>query len=467
MRRTKKLWDDCCFNRYFLGILIAIELLVSFTFLGYIHIPPISVTIAYIPILIAGCLQGPVYSAIVGVVFGAASMYKASASYVMPADAVFSPFLSEAPISSLILSVGTRALFGFFIGMLFSFGKRRKYRRLWNGAVAAIAPKIHSLLVYSAMGILFPELGYHYSSALHWDFGDGVFAFICVLIVTLSWEIYHRDKIQNIKLYVDQSNHSPYTSKEMKLFFVTFEIFMLCMAICAAVYFSQRESYMLEQHGVMVSDVISVDLLYLQIQFLIALLSLNIISVILLIAIYKYMAYKEYIGEMDELTSIMGRRMFFYHCEKVQKRKRKDPERFGWFLFVDVDYFKAINDTFGHAVGDKVLREIAANLQKAVGDDGRVGRIGGDEFAVMIDQPMSQLEMGKRLEQFLQNISSILPEKKTSCSIGAYQFLFPQNVNHLLKETDHVLYKAKENGRACYVMKACDFDRPVASECTG
>ena len=80
MKIIKKVWGDSCFDRYSFGILIAIELLMSFTFLGYLHIPPISVTVAYLPILVAGCVFGPVQSVIMGAVFGAASMYKASAS---------------------------------------------------------------------------------------------------------------------------------------------------------------------------------------------------------------------------------------------------------------------------------------------------------------------------------------------------------------------------------------------------
>ena len=134
----------------------------------------------------------------------------------------------------------------------------------------------------------------------------------------------------------------------------------------------------------------------------------------------------------------------------------------GWFLFVDVDYFKAINDTFGHSVGDKVLREIAMNLQSILGNNGKVGRIGGDEFAVIIEKPMAQQELKQQLEQFQQSISGILDDKKVSCSIGAYQFAFPQNVRDLLEETDKVLYKAKENGRACYVVKEYTARQPAA-----
>lgn len=82
MEKAKKLLGDSCFDRYFFWLLIAVELLMSFTFLGYIHIPPISVTTAYIPILAAGCLFSPVQSVIIGIVFGITSMYKASASFV-------------------------------------------------------------------------------------------------------------------------------------------------------------------------------------------------------------------------------------------------------------------------------------------------------------------------------------------------------------------------------------------------
>lgn len=459
MKIAMKLWDDTCFDRYLFIILVAIELLMSFTFLGYIHIAPISVTIAYLPILVAGYLFGPMESLVVGLVFGAASMYKASAAYVASADAVFSPFLSGAPVSSILLGAGTRALFGLLVGMAFWFAKKRKHDRLWMGIISAAAPKVHSLIVYTAMGILFPELGYRYSSAFQWDLDDAVFAIICVIVVELCRAAYQSNMVQDIKSCINQSIKNPYASGKMSLFFAAFEVFLAYMAISASVYFSQRESYMLERHGLAVSDTIAGDLLLLQIQFLVAMLSLNVISVILLISIYKYMSYKEYRGEIDELTGIMGRRMFLYHCEKLQKENSADTDRTGWFLFVDADYFKEVNDTLGHAAGDKVLKEIAVNLQGAFGENGKAGRIGGDEFAVMIGEPMPQQELEHRLDQFLEAVSHALPDQKISCSIGAYQFVFPQSIKHLLTETDHMLYQAKADGRACYAIKAYGSDQ--------
>ena len=96
------------------------------------------------------------------------------------------------------------------------------------------------------------------------------------------------------------------------------------------------------------------------------------------------------------------------------------------------------------------------HLQNIFGEDGKVGRLGGDEFAVIIEKSITQQVLEQRLQHFLEMISGILSEKKISCSIGAYEFVFKHKVKDLLAETDEVLYKAKEKGRACYVIKAYD-----------
>ncbi|MDE6915481.1 MAG: diguanylate cyclase [Lachnospiraceae bacterium] len=455
----KKLWGDSCFDRYFFLVLIAIQILMSFTFLGHIHIPPISVTIACLPILAAGCLFGPMQAVIVAIVFGIAGIFKTSASYVLPADAVFSPFSSGAPVNSLVLSIGTRVLFGCLAGVAFQCARKCRHSRVWIGLTAAATPKIHSLIVNTAFGLLFPAHGRTFQTALRWRINDMVFVLICVVVIELLWTVYQGDFVQRTRMCIDQSFNNPYASKKISLFFLGFELFLVCMSVFTAIYFSQRESYMLERHGVAVSSTISSDLLLLQIQFLIASLAMNVITVILLTSTYKYMSYKEYLVEIDALTSVMGRRMFLYYCDKAQKTNASaDCVRTGWFLFVDVDYFKEINDTFGHSAGDTVLREIAQHLQHLFTDAGKVGRIGGDEFAVILEEPLAQQEVARRLKQFLENISGILPAWTVSCSIGAYQFAFPQTVKRLLEDTDVILYQAKKNGRAGYVIRACDSD---------
>ena len=444
------------FDQYVLMVLIAIELLMSFTFLGYIHIPPISFTIAYIPILIAGCILGPVQSTIVGFIFGITSMYKASASYVAYTDAVFSPFSSGAPLSSLVLSVGSRVLFGLLIGFGFTFAKNSKHQILWIGFVAAIGSKIHSFFVYTVMGIFFPELGYNYSNTFNFDKEDILFILLCAIVIPVLWKIYNSNTVTKIKKCLDSNIYNPYSSARINIFFAIFCVLLLCIAVFAASYFSQRTFYMLQRYGIPASEDIFIDLFILQTQFLIALLALCFITIVLFILIYKYMSYKQYTGELDALTGIMGRRMFLYYCQKIQEKSLKTSNSIGWFLIIDTDYFKKINDTFGHVVGDAVLKKIASSLQSVFGVFGKVGRMGGDEFAVILEKNFSQQELALHLDAFLDRISCILPDVKVSCSIGAHQFLFPIDITEILVETDNILYMAKEQGRACYVIKGVD-----------
>lgn len=265
--------------------------------------------------------------------------------------------------------------------------------------------------------------------------------------------LYHSTLIQK---YADAVNHSTKHTVDSSKPLVGLGIvaaFIVCMAVVSTFYFSNRATYMLGQHQIEVTPAISSDLLHLQIQFLLAMLALDVILIELIIIVYRYMSYREYQGEIDALTGVMGRRLFLSYCTKVQQNRKSADSPKGWFLFLDVDYFKQINDTLGHTVGDETLKQVAVTLQNTFGSSGAVGRVGGDEFAVMVNQEMSSQELAKRLDQFLADVSTILPQRTVSCSIGAYHFVFPQEINHLLSETDQVLYQAKASGRACFIIQ--------------
>lgn len=440
------------FDFYVFLMLVALEFLMSFTFLGYIHIPPISITTAYIPILLAACLLDIPHSTFIGMIFGLCSVYKATASYVMPADMVFSPFMSGHPIKSLLLSVGTRTLFGFLIGWLFSLAKKSRHERTYIGLLTLCANKLQAFLVFGALGILFPEIGYHASSAVPTTGHEILFSLFCVVLVEILQTAYRSQTVQRIRFCVNQSTSKQRPSHSLRkaVFLVTFLI--LCATVTAAIYFTQRTTYMLGKHDIEVSSVIHADLLHLQAQFLMATLSLNVFLLMLFLTVYQYMSYQEYIRELDMLTGVMGRRLFLYSCTNFQEQMH--PEK-GWFLFLDVDSFKTINDTFGHPVGDKVLREIADGLKRVFSAYGAVGRVGGDEFAIMIEESMSEEDLREKLNRFQAEIADILPEfRKISCSIGVCQFDYPQDMQTLLTQTDKILYQAKERGRDCYVIGA-------------
>ena len=209
---------------------------------------------------------------------------------------------------------------------------------------------------------------------------------------------------------------------------------------------------MLKQHRVHVTRTIEIDLLHLQVQFLIAMLALDFILILTMLMIYQYMKYREYQGEIDFLTGVMGRRLFLQHCQNIQSDQRIHGHQ-GWFLFLDVDWFKQINDKLGHIAGDETLKKFAMFLQEQFEPYGAVGRVGGDEFAVMIEEEMSQEALEEEMKQFFQNISGIQKEVTVSCSIGVYRFTYPKTIKELLTKTDEILYEAKANGRGCFVIR--------------
>ncbi len=449
----KNWWKNFKFERYIFGILLAVEIIMSFTFLGYVHVPPISITTAYFPVIITAALFGTGESTVAGLVFGLGSMYKASALYVMPNDMIFSPFRTGMPLNSILLSVGTRVLFGFLIGLLFSLAKKSRYKNIFVCILSFIAPKIHAFLVFLAMGILFPSSGLNYRTTFELSKNDVVIAISCLAYVLLCNAVYNSEFVTKYKEAVNDSENSIYLSSKMSIGIVIVGIFTFSMAVFSTIYFSDRAMYMLAEYGIDTTYAIKHDVLHLQIEFLAAMLALDSILMFIILIVYRYMKYKEYIGEMDFLTEVMGRRLFLHYCAKCQTEEEKKYTKNGWFLFIDIDWFKQINDTLGHSVGDMALKQVAKKLYDIFEPYGAVGRVGGDEFAVIIEKEMNRYELEKKLEKFLFDISDILPDRKVSCSIGAYHFEFPMDVTELLKETDNVLYKAKANGKCCFVIQ--------------
>ena len=448
---TKK--QPMSFKTYVFLFLLAAELLMSFTFFGYIHLPPISITFAYIPVLLAGCFLGVSQATAVGFLFGLASLYKASAYYVQPVDQAFSPFFSGMPVQSMILSVGTRTVFGLLIGLLFLAAKRSKHPRLWIAVLALLSPRFHALLVYAALMFLFPDLGYHVSNTFVLSVSDFLVSLFCLLLIESIWNLSKRPAVQKFCHYAIRSNIQ---KKRLPAAWGTFLGCSACAAVAAAYYFSQRTSHMLETYGIHLSDNTNYDLLHLQIQFLIAEIALNLILVLSLLLVYRYLSYQEYLEGLDDLTGVMGRKMFLQHCSTLEGTYASFPDEAGWFLFLDVDHFKSINDTYGHPAGDEVLKDVATELSRVFETQGKVGRMGGDEFAVILEKAIPPKELAHRLDEFLKCVSGVLPapQAKVTCSIGACRFSYPLEMHTIYGETDQLLYTAKNNGRACYVLGA-------------
>lgn len=444
-------------RRYTFIILIAIELLLSFSFFGYIHIEPISVTIAYIPVILAGALTGPAETTAVGAVFGLSSMWKASANYVMPSDHLFSPFFSGNPFGSFMLSTGSRMLFGLVTGLLYMAARRSKHPRLWIGVISFLGRSLHSIMVYSCMSIFFPEAGYTPLSTLKGvnlvdllvDLATAALVLACVrLTYSEPWLQFQHRLETSQALKSNEKNHLPIIA-------VAISVITLA-AVAVTFYFAHRLDHVLEVNDINLTETAYADTVHLQVQFMFGIISLTVLAVVFLYLAWQNTAYMTNEGKYDSLTGVLVRRSFFVSCSRTMRNIDRD-NNIGYFIMVDIDYFKEINDTYGHPEGDKALKEVAFNLKEIFGQNTLIGRMGGDEFAVLICTDMGIPDMRTKLDSFLDRIHKITwGDHRLTCSIGVFPIESLRMPEDLYNETDRILYMAKEQGRDRYVIKETD-----------
>ena len=303
---------------YLLGALIALELLMSFSFLGYLHVEPISITFAYIPVLLAGALVGLPEAVALGAVFGMASMWKAGASYVMPMDQLFSPFMSGHPLESILLSVGARMLFGLLTGLLYLAARRLHYTGLWVFLVSFVGKFLHSFLVYGAMGLFFPEAGYHVRDAFTslGNLNDMAANLVTAGIVFLVWRMEKSRLWQEYRARVEKARSLHQEERYHLLSLWVMLLLTICLAVAVAVYFVHRMDYVLEQSGVVLSDTNHADLIHLQVQFVIGILSMMALVIVFLVFNRRYATYLNYEAKIDALTGLMTRKVFFNACAR-------------------------------------------------------------------------------------------------------------------------------------------------------
>ncbi|MGL4800087.1 MAG: diguanylate cyclase, partial [Cellulosilyticaceae bacterium] len=160
----------------------------------------------------------------------------------------------------------------------------------------------------------------------------------------------------------------------------------------------------------------------------------------------------EQMAYMDDLTQLMNRRGMYRYFELLKEENIKEVTVF----YLDLDNFKAINDSYGHYYGDQALVELANKL-KSICAEGRIARLGGDEFVVVFPTKMTQ-------EAFCEKATKLIDEgcmrfekgetrHQVSVSIGIVQGnLSVDTMETLLIRSDLALYKAKEKGKNQYVV---------------
>lgn len=161
--------------------------------------------------------------------------------------------------------------------------------------------------------------------------------------------------------------------------------------------------------------------------------------------------HAEELAMLDLLTKTGNRRAFFDHTERQFAYLERNAEIKLSLAMLDVDFFKKINDKYGHAAGDEALVKISETIQKSIRTTDRLFRIGGEEFVmVMMDCDEQQAKIPCECARTaVMDIELFCNDEKInlSCSLGISQYRPGIAVDELLAEADKALYFAKQNGR--------------------
>lgn len=164
----------------------------------------------------------------------------------------------------------------------------------------------------------------------------------------------------------------------------------------------------------------------------------------------------QFLATHDNLTGLPNRFLFFDRLDQAIKKSRRQKHRFA-LLFLDLDNFKRINDSFGHATGDVVLQKVAGYLAETVRDSDTVARLAGDEFTIILDNVRSienvKTIAGKTTRAISQTIETPQAEIVMTASIGIS--LFPdhgEDAETLLRKADKAMYLIKDGDKDGYVL---------------
>lgn len=177
-----------------------------------------------------------------------------------------------------------------------------------------------------------------------------------------------------------------------------------------------------------------------------------------------------YLAHYDSLTGLPNRMLFHQRLEHALNLAER-PGQSLEILFLDLDRFKNINDTLGHATGDLVLKETASRLQDILRDSDTVARLGGDEFVVLVENVDEPYRGGKIAEKILAAFKAPFLSHheplSISTSIGIASYPDDgQDADTLLKNADIAMYRAKDMGRNNYCYYSPELNRHTTERLT-
>ena len=159
----------------------------------------------------------------------------------------------------------------------------------------------------------------------------------------------------------------------------------------------------------------------------------------------------------DALTGLPNRALVLDRAERMLARASRDPHIVAGALFVDIDNFKHVNDSLGHAAGDRLLKVVGERLLSTVRDQDTVGRLGGDEFIVLVESSVDDAAFDVLAERMTASVREPIDLKdgrkaiSITVSIGVAAGRF-ETADELLRDSDLALYSAKTKGKDRYTL---------------
>ena len=154
----------------------------------------------------------------------------------------------------------------------------------------------------------------------------------------------------------------------------------------------------------------------------------------------------------DALTGLPNRTLFLARLQSVIDRMKRHPHQGAAVLFLDIDDFKIVNDCYGHAIGDRLLKAVSNRLRICMRSDGTIARMGGDEFTVLVEDvadPSDAIRVAQRIQSsFAQPFLFEGHEIFKTASIGIALTTPQTSADGVLQNADIAMYRAKDQGKA-------------------
>jgi len=168
----------------------------------------------------------------------------------------------------------------------------------------------------------------------------------------------------------------------------------------------------------------------------------------------RFEEHLTYLAQYDHLTGLVNRTLFRDRLVQAMARSKRMQQPIGLML-LDLDRFKAVNDTFGHAMGDELLKAVSERLKACVREVDTVARMGGDEFTIILEGVSSEQNILVVAKRITESIATPFELKGHHISVGISIgiTIYPHDdhpVDELLKHADTAMYRAKQHGGSAF-----------------